>query len=64
MAVIAIRATHTNFVCLSTDTKPMVGVLEGATLQYLNTGECWIFDGTKWIEDLSIIYAVNQALKG
>ncbi|MEN6305789.1 MAG: hypothetical protein ABFD96_23895 [Armatimonadia bacterium] len=63
MAVTAIGATYHKFIGLSSDTKP-TDVAAGATFQELNTGLCWIFDGSDWVEDLSMIYAVNQGMKG
>jgi hypothetical protein len=50
--------------CMSTDIKPIDNIPTGTYLQYLNTGERFIWDGSKWVEDLSIIYAVNAGLRG
>jgi hypothetical protein len=48
-----------NFYCLSTDKKPVDGILDGAFLQELNTGARFIWDGTIWVEDLSLVWAAN-----
>lgn len=62
MAVKAIRATHTNFVCLSTDTKPTEGVLVGSTCWEYDTNITYVnIDGTNWVpKDIkSIILAAS-----
>jgi hypothetical protein len=47
---------------LSTDTKP-TDVSPGSTYHELNTGQMFIYDGTIWREDLSIIHALEQAIR-
>jgi hypothetical protein len=50
------------YVCDSDDTKPTpLGV--GAKLTELNTGQKWIWAGDRWVEDLSMYYAVRSALE-
>ena len=48
---------------LSTDTKPMDDIPAGSKFTEINTGLKWIFDGTNWIEDMTLIYALTEALK-
>lgn len=40
---------------LKTDVQP------GATLQFLDTGERFIFDGDGWVEDKALIFAIKAA---
>jgi len=47
--------------CLSTDTLPS-DTQPGTRVQYLDTGERFIFDGDGLIEDLSLIYALRACL--
>jgi len=51
-----------NFVGLSTDTKPTEAPV-GSTLYHLNTGEKFIWDGETWVDDLTLIYALSQAVR-
>lgn len=51
-----------SFIGLSTDSKPQ-GAPVGAKLDLLDTGESLIFDGERWVADLSMIYALSQAIK-
>jgi len=47
---------------LDSDTKP-TPEHAGSTFYELNTGKGWIWDGTYWVEDLTFIYAMIEALK-
>ena len=50
---------------LSTDTKPTAtAALTGATFYETNTGQEFVCDGLNWIEDIRLIFALIQALKG
>lgn len=52
-----------NYIGYSTSTKPTLAANEyGIEFYELNTGKNWIWDGTYWVEDLSLIYAVQAAL--
>lgn len=48
------------FLCLSTDAPLWIPTTVGARVTYTNTGERFIFDGTSWVEDLELIYALEQ----
>lgn len=50
------------YIGYSTDTKPSTPGGVGSTFYELNTGKKWIWDGTYWVEDLSLIYALREAL--
>ena len=58
---VVLVTTIQRWIGLSTDTKPTPD-REGSTYYETNTGKGWIWDGDIWVEDLSMIYAVNQAL--
>lgn len=60
---ITLITTIERYQALSTDDKP-TGCSPGSTLSEIDTGEKFIFDGTNWIEDVSTIYAINQAIGG
>jgi hypothetical protein len=47
--------------CLSSDSLPM-DEQPGTRIQYLDTGEGFIFDGEVWTEDLSLIFALRAAM--
>lgn len=49
------------YICLSSDTKPE-GVPAGSTCEYTDTGEKFKYDGANWNEDLTLIFALSQAL--
>lgn len=53
--------TVQKFIGVSTDAKPADAPV-GSTFYELNTGEAFIFDGSNWVEDLALIYALSQAL--
>ena len=62
MTVRAIRKTHTDFICLSTDTKPTAGILVGSTIWEYDTNITYVnIDGTNWMpKDIkSIILAAS-----
>jgi hypothetical protein len=46
---------------LSTDTKPTSDVPVGRIFNELNTGIKWIWSGSEWVEELSMIWAISQA---
>lgn len=49
---------------LSTDTKPIAtAALTGAGFYETNTGQDFICNGSEWVEDITLIYALAQALK-
>ena len=50
-----------NYIGLSSDTKP--AGRPGEAFHEVNTGVTWVYDGEAWVEDLRMIYALNQALK-
>ncbi len=46
---------------LSNDTKPTgADVPLGSKFYELNTGKKFIWDGTSWVDDISLIYALSQ----
>ena len=47
---------------LSTDTKPTPDKI-GSTFFETNTGQEFIWNGSNWIEDITLIYALTQASK-
>ncbi len=47
---------------LSTDQKPMNAQI-GAKFTETNTGKKFIWDGSNWVEDLTMIWAINTALR-
>jgi hypothetical protein len=51
------------FLGLSTDTKPdnLIGV--GGQFTEIDTGAKAFWDGARWVEDLTLIYAFSEALK-
>ena len=61
MAVI-LMTNIKNYMGLSTDTKPTNPTV-GSTFHEWNTGEIFVYDGTNWVDDLRIIYAISQGLK-
>ncbi|TSA53811.1 MAG: hypothetical protein D4R45_05065 [Planctomycetaceae bacterium] len=61
MSVIQTFAIQT-FIGEAADTKP-TGVPAGSTYHETDTGEQFIFDGTNWIDDLRMIFAVSQAIE-
>ena len=56
------KAAITRSLGLSTDPKP-TAVFPGSTFYETNTGLKWIWDGSNWVEDLSLIYAIRAAIK-
>lgn len=52
------------FIGLSTDSKTNLTRTIGATFLETNTGKPWIWDGESWVEDLRMIYALNEVLGG
>jgi len=59
---VSLMANIHRWVGLSTDTKPTSGPV-GSTFFEVNTGQNWIWNGTDWIEDLTLIYAFTEALR-
>lgn len=53
--------TVKRYIGLSTDTKPTAPPI-GSTYYTLNTGEMFIFDGSNWVDDISMIYAISQGM--
>lgn len=54
--------THpANYMGLSGDTKP-TDCVEGSTFTETNTGKRWVYTGTEWAEDMTLIYALYEAL--
>ena len=53
---------HQKWIGLSTDTKPIDGPV-GSEFYELNTGQGFIWNGSIWVEDIRLIYALTQALK-
>jgi hypothetical protein len=62
MAVSKIRRVYDEYVCLSGDVKPTTGVGMGTMLTEYDTGARFMFINGAWEEDLTIIYAVKQAM--
>lgn len=62
MAVGRIHKSNDEYVCLSGDVKPTNGVSAGTMLTELDTGARFMFWNGTWEEDLTMIYAVSQAL--
>jgi len=58
--------SKSEYIGYSTNTKPSTLRVDqaGSTFYELNTGKKWIWDGTYWVEDLSLIWALNEVLKG
>ena len=63
MAVI-LMTNSKEFMGLSTDEKPTgEKIYPGSTFHEYNTGETFIFDGTNWVQDLRLIYAVSVGIR-
>ena len=43
------------------DTKPTSAPV-GSTFYELDTGQGWIWDGSYWVEDIRLVYALTLAL--
>jgi hypothetical protein len=43
-------------------TKP-AGATPGSKVTESDTGKQWIYDGTNWVEDLTLIYALSRILE-
>lgn len=54
-------STIQRWIGLSTDTKPSTNIKVGSTYYELNTGQGWIWDGSNWVEDIRLIYALTVA---
>ncbi len=39
------------FICLSTDTKPTIGILPGTEAFETDTGKTYIYSGSAWVEE-------------
>ena len=61
MAVI--RTKKDDYLCLSGDVKPTTGISVGTTITEIDTGARFIWYMDTWEDDLTMIYAVSQALK-
>lgn len=48
---------------LSTDTRPITQLV-GSEFQETNTGKVYIWNGYNWVEDLRLIYALSEVMKG
>ena len=46
------------YIGLSNDTKPTTPPV-GSTFYELNTGQGFVWDGSNWIEDIRLIYALS-----
>ena len=51
-----------SYIGLSTDTKP-TAVAPGSKFYATDTGENFIWDGSNWHTDLSLIHALSQVIK-
>lgn len=60
MAVKLITSTQ-RWIGLSTDTKPTPDNV-GSRFYETNTGQEWVWNGSEWVEDIGLIYALTQAL--
>ena len=47
---------------LSSDTKPITALV-GSKCVETNTGKVFVWNGFNWVEDLTMIYALSEALK-
>lgn len=55
--------TIKRWIGLSADTKPTPTAQQaGSTFYETNTGVRFIWNATEWVEDISLIYALTQAL--
>jgi len=54
---------HSGFLVVSSDTKPTEGIGAGAKCIEKDTGAQFIFDGTSWTDDLTLIYALSQVIQ-
>ncbi len=61
---VSLVTTIQRWIGLSTDTKPTTNVKVGSTFYETNTGQGFMWDGDAWVEDLTLIYAFSEALKG
>jgi len=61
MAVFQVTKASLTFMGYSQDPKPL-SPPPGSTFQELNSGKKWIFDGANWVEDVSMVWSVRQAL--
>jgi hypothetical protein len=62
MAVVLVTNIK-RFIGLSSDTKP-TDAPAGSEFYERNTGARFIWDGSNWTEDISLIYALSQVLGG
>lgn len=60
MTVKLITSTQ-QWIGLSTDTKPTPDK-PGSKFYEANTGQEWVWNGSEWVEDIRLIYALTQAL--
>jgi hypothetical protein len=56
------REPGITYIGLSSETKPTTGIIPGTKFIESNTGQKWIYDGTNWVEDLTLIYALSQVI--
>lgn len=51
------------YMCLSSDIKPTTGIALGAEIYETDTGCKFIFNGVDWIEDLSMMCALQASME-
>ncbi len=61
MAVVLITNVK-KYIGLSTDTKPTNGLKIGSEFYETDTGQNWFWEGSNWVEDLTIINAINKTI--
>mgnify|MGYP001593036884 CR=1 FL=1 len=58
-----VSKTNDDYIGLSGDVKPTKGIGVGTYFTELDTGAKFIWYNGAWEEDLTLIYAVSQAMK-
>lgn len=56
------REPGITYIGLSSETKPTTDIVPGTKYIESNTGQKWIYDGSNWVEDLTLIYALSQVI--
>ena len=60
--MVVIRTKKDDYLCLSGDVKPTTGIGVGTTITEIDKGARFIWYNGTWEPDLTLIYAVSQAM--